>query len=112
MPKNNNPYDQFVNIDYSSLSDWVFSFTGNEFAAIGTIIGVVIASQLNLNQQNALGNFFELIGQTLLTIYSQDYNIKTRIFNNQQFNQDTYNKINTLEQEIIRLKNEINKLKK
>ncbi len=115
MTKSKNPYEQFVNVDYASLSDWVFSFSGPEFAIIGTIIGVVISSQLNVYQQNAIGNFFEQIGQTLLTTGAQESNqLQTNSFNmmnNSSGTQTINQKINQLDQEVRKLKEELYNLK-
>lgn len=118
------PYDQFVNVDYASLSDWLFSFTGYEYGIVGAFIGLLIAAPLNINQQNSIGNFFELVGQMILTINAQEITRRAQInandieinqrqntINNQ--NNTTYNdKIASLEQEIIKLKEEISKIRK
>lgn len=113
MAKNQNAYEQFMNVDYASLSDWIFSFSGYEYAVVGSLIGIIIASPLNLNQQNSIGNFFELIGQTILTINAQEINRRSgNTPNNIGNQQDTYYRINNLEQEIRRLREELNNLKK
>ena len=74
--------NQFVNNDYKSLSDYLFSFTGNEFAIVSSIIGFVISQNLTIDQVNSLGNFFEAIGQFMLTKAAQDQVVANRKQNN------------------------------
>ncbi len=64
-------YKEFINQDFSSFSNWLFSLTPYEFTLIGTAIGYVFGATLTINQQNSLGNFFSLIGQVLQTINAQ-----------------------------------------
>lgn len=78
----NDSMNQFVNNDYASLSDYLFSFTGNEFAIISSIIGFIISQNLTIDQVNSLGNFFEAIGQFMLSKASQDQVILNRKNNN------------------------------
>lgn len=54
-----------------------FSLGANEFTALATILGFIIANRLNLNQQNSLGNFIELVGQTILTISAQSSTLQS-----------------------------------
>lgn len=78
---NNNSFDDFLNVDYKSFSDFLFSFTGNEFAVIGSLIGYFIGQNLNIDEQNSLGSLFELIGQVLLTISAQNQVIQNKTTN-------------------------------
>ena len=41
------------------------------FTMIGEVVGVVISNQIPINVQNAIGNWFELVGQVLLTYSAQ-----------------------------------------
>ena len=68
----NDSMNRFINNDYDSLADYLFSFTGNEFSIISSIIGFVISQNLTIDQANSLGNFFELIGQFMITKAAQD----------------------------------------
>ena len=74
--------NQFINNDYKSLADFLFSFTGNEFAIISSIIGFVISQNLDIDEVNSLGNFFENIGQFMLAKAAQDQVISNRNNNN------------------------------
>lgn len=69
---NNKGLDDFLNVDYKSFSDFLFSFSGNEFAIVGSLIGYFLSQNLDIDEQNSLGNFFELIGQIMLTISAQN----------------------------------------
>ena len=64
-------FSKFVNQDYKSFSEWLFSLNAYEFTLIATIAGFLISPKLTINEQNSLGNFFELLGQVILTINAQ-----------------------------------------
>lgn len=49
----------------------IFNIPPDEFALLAAFLGVGIADQLDVNEQNSIGNFIELIGQTILTISAQ-----------------------------------------
>lgn len=85
---NNRSMNDFVNNDYKSLADFLFSFSGNEFAVIASIAGFVISQNLAIDEINSLGNFFELIGQMMLSIASQE-----QVIHNRQQNQNNTNGI-------------------
>lgn len=74
----NDSMNQFMNNDYKSLSDYLFSFTGNEFAIISSIVGFVISQNLSIDEVNSLGNFLEAVGQFMLSKASQDQVIQNR----------------------------------
>lgn len=85
---NNRSMNDFVNNDYKSLADFLFSFSGNEFAIIAAITGYIISQNLAIDEVNSLGNFFELIGQMMLSIASQN-----QVLHNQQTNMNDNNGI-------------------
>lgn len=64
-------YEEFISQDFNSFSKWLFSLNAYQFTLISTIIGFIISSELSINEQNSLGNFFELLGQVILTINAQ-----------------------------------------
>ena len=74
----NDSMNQFMNNDNKSLSDYLFSFTGNEFAIISSIVGFVISQNLSIDEVNSLGNFLEAVGQFMLSKASQDQVIQNR----------------------------------
>lgn len=51
------------------------------FSLIAVAVGVVLIGDLNVNEQNSLGNWFELVGQYLLTHSAQQQLIESRIEN-------------------------------
>ena len=55
----------------TSLEDWFFSLGSNEFTALATFLGFILACRLNNDQQNSLGNFILQVGQTITTISAQ-----------------------------------------
>jgi hypothetical protein len=46
----------------------------NQFALIASILGVLINLDLDVSEQNSLGNFIVSVGQTMLTAASQAEN--------------------------------------
>ena len=66
-----NPIKDFI--------DYFFSLNQYEFSILANLIGIFLTIPLDVNQQNSLGNFFELIGQQILTIQAQNYNINDSI---------------------------------
>ncbi len=46
------------------------------------LIGYVLIDHLNSNEQNALGNFFMLIGQTLCTSGSENFKRSSNLYSN------------------------------
>ena len=78
----NEQFKNFANQDFKSLSNWLFSLNPYEFTLIATIMGLIISPTLSINEQNALGNFFELLGQIILTINAQENNLQRTKNNN------------------------------
>ncbi len=68
----NKKLDEFLNFDFGSLSSFLSKISPLEFASIGSIVGIIIASQLTNDEQNSIGNFFELVGQVILTAQAQN----------------------------------------
>ena len=73
-----NPVDNFI--------DYFFSLSPYELAFIANILGTVFSIPLDVNQQNTLGNFFELIGQQILLIQAQGSNLLPNSVNQIDFN--------------------------
>ncbi len=48
------------------------------FTGLATILGFIIANGLTINEQNAVGNFIELISQVILTINAQGSNLQAQ----------------------------------
>lgn len=55
----------------ADILDCFFSLGANEFTALATILGFILANGLTVDQQNSLGSFIEQVGQTISTISTQ-----------------------------------------
>lgn len=107
--KDNQNINDFIEQDFHDIAKWLNSLNAYEFTIIATVIGLLVAKGLTINQQNSLGNFFEQIGQTLLTIGAQNQTVK----HDMKRNSSIKNGINkSLEEEIEDLKNEVINLRK
>lgn len=103
-------FEKFMSQDFNSFSSWLFSLNSYEFTFIASLAGFAIAPSLTLNEQNSLGNFFELLGQVILTINAQGSTLKQ---NKAQKSSIKHGReLETLEQEILKLKDEVIKLRK
>lgn len=102
-------FKNFINQDYDSFSKWLFSLDSYEFSFIAAVAGFLISPSLTINQQNSLGNFFELLGQVILTINAQNTTKKQQ--NKKVANIKNTLEEPTLEQEILKLKKEVIQLR-
>ena len=102
---NNESYNEyeFGDISCNAFIDLLLSISEYELTILGFAIGLILAPTITINQQNALGNFFELIGQTLLTVNSQAINLQPIAPTRIQLNE----KIKRLEFELEQLKRQI-----
>lgn len=92
--------------NFKDLAEWLFTLSGLDFAIIGSVTGILIGSNLTVNQQNTIGNFLELVGQVLLTINAQEITRNSIINNTNNISlKDLNDKINYLLNEIEKLKN-------
>jgi hypothetical protein len=55
----------------NSMASVFFSLPPNQYALLSALIAVLLAENLDLNQQNSLGNFIVNVGSTMLTIAAQ-----------------------------------------
>ena len=102
LPSNtNNPNNDY---DFSEFASYLYSLNGYEFTFLSVLLGYIIATPLTLNQQNSIGNFFESLGQIILTINAQEIT-KDALLNNTPTNKQLYKKLQELENEIKNLKN-------
>lgn len=70
-----------------------------EFTTLGVILGYLLSCNLTIDQQNSLGNWFELVGQIILTFNAQGSG---------QTMSPTIQDINNLQQQINELKRKSN----
>ena len=106
---NNKAYEDFIRQDFSKLASWIYSLNGYEFTLVATLIAFLISPSMSINEQNSLGNFFEQLGQTLLTIAAQNQTIKHKT---RQISKMKDNDINDIEAEIHKIKEELYQLRR
>ena len=61
----------------------IFSLPPKQFTIIAFLLGILLVDDLNATEQNALGGFFELVGQVLITNAAQSQLIQNIVTNNQ-----------------------------
>ena len=94
-------YNSFKDMSCSSFFDYLLTLSSHELSLLAVGLGYLFSANLTPNQQNSLGNFFELIGQLLLALSAQEYVL-----------QSPHTSVKQLQQEINILKKEIERLKK
>ena len=68
---NNNNNNEHNNLGCDDIPNGFQSLHPELFVIIGEILGAIMAGNLPFNLQNAIGNWFELLGQVILTYNSQ-----------------------------------------
>lgn len=53
------------------FANYLLNLTPNEITLLASFLGLFFSQFLTPNQQNVLGNFFELMGQVLITMGAQ-----------------------------------------
>lgn len=94
---------EYGQISCNAFIDLLLSLNEYELTILAVSIGFLLAPCITTNQQNSLGNFFELIGQTLLTINAQAITLQPNAPSREELNE----KIKRLERELNNLKNNI-----
>ena len=94
---------EFGDMSCNAFVDLLLSVNEYELSIIAFAIGMLLSPTITTNQQNALGNFFELIGQTLLTVNAQVINLQPNAPSRLELNE----KIKRLERELQELKNSL-----
>lgn len=59
--------------DFKEFATFLIGLSPNEFTALACLIGFLLSQNLNAAGQQSAGNFFECIGQVMLTISGQNY---------------------------------------
>lgn len=75
------------------------TLTPFEFTTLGVVIGYILSCNLTIDEQNSLGNWFELVGQIILTFNAQGSG---------QESSPSFQDINNLQQQINELKRKCN----
>jgi hypothetical protein len=80
-----------------------FSIPPVPFALLSSLIGALLIDNLNLNQQNSLGNFLVGVGQILLTAAAQGSTLESGSKQNQQIQQ-----LSMIKKQICELEQQMN----
>ena len=92
--------------NFKEFTDWIFSLSGLDYTIAAITIAIILSKNLNINEQNSVGNFFFLIGQVLITMNAQDITQSERIDNPTNISNGELNR------RIEFLFNEINNIKR
>jgi hypothetical protein len=92
------------NNQVNPIASCLLSLPPKQFSLLSSILGIFLIDNLNLNQQNALGNFIVNIGQAILTAASQGQSLQS---NNSQ-NDHIRQQIQKLKKQISSLEEEMN----
>lgn len=57
--------------DIQNYASFLYSLSGNDLALLASAVGLLLSQNINSNQINSLGNFFEGVGQIMLVIGAQ-----------------------------------------
>ena len=95
---------EFGEMSCNAFVDLLLSLNEYELTVLGCAIGLLLAPTITTNQQNSLGNFFELIGQILLTINAQAINLQPYAPGRSELNE----RINKLEKELESIRRQNN----
>lgn len=82
-----------------------FSLPPEQFSLLSSLIGILIINNLDLNQQNSLGNFIVGVGQAILTAAAQGQTLQSSNAQNQQIQRQ----IKALKKQICMLEQEISR---
>lgn len=55
-----------------------FSQSPEQISILAAVLGIVISENLNLEEQNSLGNFIESVGQIILTFNAQQQLLESK----------------------------------
>ena len=94
---------------FKEIEKSLLNLNADEFTLVAALIGFLICDGLNYNEQQSLGNFFEMLGQTALTIGAQNQNLDDPDVDNQN-NYDSLilllkNKIDNIDNIVAEIKN-------
>lgn len=98
-----NPSSNLSNNCINPLAACFFTLPPSQFALVSALLGILLLDNLNINQQNQLGNFLVGTGQTLLTAAAQGAALQDQSSQNDAVRQQLEiikNHIRDLEQEL------------
>lgn len=105
---NNNSFND--NGMEDSLSSCFFKMSPKQLVLLSSLVGILLIDNLDLNQQNSLGNFIVDVGQAILTAAAQGQLLKSsESQNDNSQNDDVRKEIQVLKKQISALEKEMNK---
>lgn len=102
---NNNGSNGSNNCPKNPLVEFFFSLPPKQFSLLSSIIGILLLQDLDLNQQNSLGNFLVNIGTNILTAAGQGQLLQSQ----ESQNDEIRKKIKELKEQISLLEGELDK---
>jgi hypothetical protein len=60
-----------------TFTSCLFSLPPKQFVLLSSLIGVLLTENLDLNEQNSLGNFIVNVGQSILIAAAQGQSLKS-----------------------------------
>ena len=94
-------FNRYKNISFSSLIDELLLLSGTELSILACLLGYALTVNTSIRDQNSLGNFFELLGQFILTSSAQNYKLES---DKSPQTQDMQQQINELYKQFQHLK--------
>jgi len=94
---------QNIHDNYSNFVPYFLSLPPKQFALLSSLLGLILIDNLDLEQQNSLGNFIVNIGQFILTTAAQGQALENGNQNNDQIRR----KIEMLKKQIIELEQQL-----
>ena len=88
------------------MNSCLLSLPSKQFAVLATVSGLLLQDNLSIDQQNALGNFFLSVGQTMLTAAAQEQALQS--CNSQDDTDQVHEDIEDLKKQIAFLKKKLN----
>ncbi len=85
------------------LAACFFSLPPKQFSLLSSLLGILLVDNLDLDQQNSLGNFIVNIGQAILTAAAQGQSLQSNSSQNDHIRQQ----ILTLKQQLYTLEKEL-----
>lgn len=78
----------------------------NQFSLLGAILGILLTAGMDIDEQNAFGNFLVSISQGLLTSAAQEQNQKAHQIDQQKYN-ELCSKIDEISEQLINIKGKL-----
>ncbi len=75
--KNDFDFNSFNDMSCHNFIDYLLTLSPNELSLLGALIGFMLTINTSPYKQSSLGNFFELIGQYLLTASAQSFTLES-----------------------------------